>query len=213
MNKFVLIGLLLFSIKAVSQTTTSEAVAIGDSILKSKIGDRLFQYFSLSEGSYYTYYDKHLRQEMGKFLSKKKLPESFTTLNFLYHFNYPEIKGVKGGLWLIVDKDFKLTDTLNFDYIPQFLIKDKSSDFIPVDSVLKIAKKNFKQTGSLYSASTPELTYSEKLHQYIYTVYNELSLTSTEKNPRKEKEFIEINAITGKVENIGKGWFGGIIIR
>jgi len=210
MTKLILIGILLFSLDATSQTKSKQALVISESILKSKIGDRLYQYFSVSEGSYHTYKNHQNRQRTGKFLSKKRLPKSFSTLNFLYHFNYPNINGVKGGLWLIVDKSFNLIDTLNFDFIPQFLTENKSPNFISVDTALAIAKTNFVQKG--LEISTPELSFNDKLKIYSYTIINKL--TKTLNQAGKESgvtEIIEINAVTGKVERVDKGYYGLII--
>jgi hypothetical protein len=211
MNKLITVGLLFFSNSAIAQTTTTkEAIAIGDSIVKSKIGNRLFQYFSLSEGTYYTYDIKHQSQRTGKFLNKRKLPKSFATLNLLYHFDYPQIKGVKGGLWLILDKDFKLADTLNFDFIPQFVIKNKPSQFISEDTALAIATRNFKQKG--FEISTPDLSYDKNSKQYRYTVTNKLTKVLNQAGKDSgEMEIIEINAVTGKIEHSDKGYYGLII--
>jgi hypothetical protein len=212
MRKIILVGLLLFSFNTYSQSTkTKEAIVIADSILKSQIGDRLFQYFSISEGSYYSYAGRRRKESTGKFLGKKRLPKSFSTLNFLYHFEYPDIKGVKGGLWLIVDKDLKLIDTLNLEFIPKFIVKNKPSDFISVDSAFTIAKSNSKPNS--YNVSIPSLTYDEKLKQYIYTASHDLTVVLN--NAGKdigEFEVIEINATTGNLINISKG-YKGIVIR
>ncbi len=210
MNKLILIGLFFFFKSTSAQTTTREAVAIGDSILRSKIGDRLFQYFTHSEGTYYTYFPKHQRQRTGKFLSKRNLPKSFATLNLLYHFDYPQIKGVKGGLWLILGKNFKLTDTLNLDFIPQFLIENTTSKFISLDTALVIAKRNFKQKG--FEISIPDLSYNQKSKQYTYTITNKLTKGLNEAGKDSgEIEIIEINAMTGNIERVDKGYYGLII--
>ena len=211
MSKLIFIGLLLLSINATSQAIkTKEAVSTADSILKTRIGDRLYQYFSLSYGTYYTYVDRHKRQVTGKFLSNKKLPRSFSTLNFLYHFDYPEIKGVRGGLWLIVDKDFKLVDTLNFDFIPSFLTQNKTPDFISIDTALAIAKTNFKRNG--IEITTPELTYNKRLKQYTFTTCNKLTKVLNQAGKDSgEMEIVEINALTGKIELIDTGYYGLII--
>jgi len=115
----------------------------------------LFKNFSISECSYYSYVERRGKQWTGKFLGKKRLPKSFVTLNFLYHFNYAEIKGVRGGLWLIVDNDFKLIDTLNFEYIPKFVVENEPSGFISVDSALAIVKSNINSNN--YKLSTPNI--------------------------------------------------------
>ena len=181
-----------------------------DSLLKSQVGDRLFQYFSISDGSYYSYVDKRNKNWTGKFLSKNRLPKSFVTLNFLYHFNYPEIEGVRSGTWLIVDRDFKQINTLNLGFIPYFLKDDKPSNFISFDSSLIIAKNNFTQKGLVIT--TPELSYNNKLKLYTYTICNELTRTLNQAGKDSgEMEVIEINAVTGKIERLEKSYYGVII--
>jgi hypothetical protein len=210
MTRLFIVGLLLIANCTIAQTTTKQAILIGDSILQSKIGNRLFKYFNLSEGTYYTYETRHKRESTGKLLSNRKLPKSFKTLNFLYHFNYPEITGVKGGLWLILDKNFNIINNLNFDYIPQFVINSTSSKFISRDTALIIAKGNFKQKG--FEISTPDLSFDDKLKQYIYTVTNKLTKVANQAGKDSgEMEIIEINALTGKVERVDKTSYGLII--
>ncbi len=211
MSKLIFIALLLLSINATSQPiTTKGAVAITDSILKTKVGTQLYQYFSISNGTYYTYVDRHKRQMTGKFLGNKKLPKSYTTLNLLYHFDYPEIKGVRGELWLIVDKDFKLVDTLNFDFIPSFLTQNKTPDFISIDSALAISKTNFKKEG--IEITSPELAYNKKLKQYTFTTYNKLTKVLNQAGKESgEMEIVEVNALTGKIELSDTGYYGLII--
>lgn len=212
MRKFILVGLLLFSLSTYSQTTkTKEAVIIADSILKSQVGERLFQLFSISEGSYYSYADRRGKQWTGKFLGKKRLPNSFVTLNFLYHFDYPDIKGIRGGLWLIVDKDYKLIDTLSFEFIPKFIVENKPSEFISVDSASAIIKSNIKPNN--YKTSTPILAYDKKLKQYIYTASHDLTVVLNDAGKDiGEFEIIEIDATTGNPIKISKG-YKGIVIR
>lgn len=209
---FILVGLLLLSLSTYSQSTkTKEAVITADNILKSKLGDRLFQYFRISGGSYYSYADRRGKQWTGKFLEKKRLPKSFVTLNFLYHFDYPDIKGVRGGLWLIVDKNFKLIDTLNFEFIPTFIVENKPSEFISVDSASAIVKLNSNPNS--YKTSIPTLAYDNKLKQYIYTASHDLTVVLNDAgNDIGEFEVIEINATTGNLIKISKG-YKGIVIR
>ncbi|MES2776453.1 MAG: hypothetical protein V4722_19910 [Bacteroidota bacterium] len=212
MRKFITLLFLLFSVKNYSQATKmGEAVVIADSLLKSQIGDRLFQYFSISEGSYYSYADRRGKQRTRKFLGKKRLPKSFVTLNFFYHFSYPEIKGVSGGLWLLFDKDFKLTDTLNLEFVPKFLTENKPSEFISVDSALVIVKSNFKPNNN--KISTPSLAYNDKIKQYTYTAAHEMTIVLNKAGKDiGELEVIELNAVTGKIISFDK-LYKGILIR
>ena len=113
-------------------------------------------------------------------------------------------------MWLILDKDFHQTDTLNFDFIPQFVIDNTASQFISADTALMIAKKSYNQKG--FEISIPELSYDEKSKQYTYTVTNKLTKVSNQASKDSgEMEIIKINALTGKIERVEKGYYGLII--
>jgi len=206
MNKLIIISVLLISFEACCQRIlTKQAITIADSILKSEIGERLFKHFKISEGSFHTY-EGQSRKRTGKFLSKKRLPKSFTSLKFLYHFNYPDIKGVSGGLWIVLDKNFELNNELDFEFIPEFLIQNKESNFISADSALSLAKNKFKHEG--LKVSEPQLSYSYEMKDYIYTVTNILTRTVNQGRESGEMEVIEIIATTAKVKQLYIGYYG-----
>lgn len=189
-----------------SSQQTKQVIERSDSILKSLVGERLSGYFSLSQGSYYTFNKRNGSIRTGGILNRKKLPRAFTALNFLYHFNYPAIKGVRGGIWLKLNKNFTLSETVNFDFIPDFLIEDTASNFISADSVLIVAKASFKEKG--FEITTPELSYHKQFKKYMYAVYNKLTkFFNTAGGDNGEMEIIEIDAITGKIERIYKGYY------
>ena len=210
MKKLICLLLLTFSISSAAQRiTTDRARAISDSLMKIQLGDRLFSHFSLTTG-YYTYTHRNGYELTGSFLEKKKIPKNFKSLHFLYHFTYPDVKGVGGGLWVIIDENLKLRDSLNFDFIPDFVIDDKPSNYIGVDEALKIASANFKEKG--LEITQPELSYNSKRKLYTYKVFNKTTKTiNAMGKDAGEMEVIEINSLTGSVEELLKGYYGVII--
>jgi len=91
------------------------------------------------------------------------------------------------------------------------LSDNKPSEFISVDSALAIVKSNIKPNN--YKISTPSLSYNNKIKQYTYSALHDLTiiLNNTGKDIG-EFEIIEINATTGSLISIDKG-YKGIIIR
>jgi len=85
------------------------------------------------------------------------------------------------------------------------------SEFISVDSALAIVKSNIKPNN--YKISTPSLSYNNKIKQYTYSALHDLTiiLNNTGKDIG-EFEIIEINAPTGSLVSIDKG-YKGIIMR
>jgi len=211
MARLLLLLLLFISLEASSQRIkTKKAITACDSILKSKVGDKVYPYFTISDGSFYLYTNHRHGKRTGKFLSRKKLPRSFETLSFLYHFNYPEIEGVRSGVWLTLDHNLSSIGNPDFAFIPKFITENRPSDFIPADSALIIAKTNFTTKG--IEVKSPTLSYNEKLKRYEYSVEN--IVTRTKDNTGRDVgslEVIRVNAFTAKIESIEKGSYGYII--
>lgn len=208
MKKLLLIGLFFIATNANSQRiTTRKIVEICDSIIKSKVGENLSQYFTITTGHIYTEKSKYSKT----FLNKKRTSRLFKSINILYHFDYPKIKGIRGGVWLNVDKDFNLIDTLNFDFIPKFIVENKPSEFISIDSAMTVIKLNIKPND--YKISLPNLAYNYKIRQYTYISTHDLTviLDDTGKDIG-EYEIIEVNAMTGNIVSVDKG-YKGIRIR
>ena len=208
MRKLLLIGLFFIASNANSQRIkTRKIIEICDSIIKSKVGENLSQYFSITTGHIYTEKSKYSKP----FLNKRRTTRLFKSIDILYHFAYPKIQGVRGAVWLNVDKNFNLIDTLDFDFIPKFVAENKPSEFITIDSAMTIIKLNVKPND--YKTSIPNLTYNYEIRQYTYTSTHDLTVI-LDYNGKDigEYEIIEINAMTGSIVSVSKG-YKGIRIR
>ncbi|WP_225000374.1 PepSY domain-containing protein [Cesiribacter sp. SM1] len=189
---------------------TQQVLKAADSILKSRVGDVLFKMFQVSEGSYHTYLTSSGREVSGKFLSKKKLRKSTESIHVLYHFNYPDIEGIRGGSWIILDDKLKPTNSIDLAYIPDFVKKKNPSTFLEKERASRIAQDSFKENG--VRATEPELRFEQKYGKYIYQINNILTSTiSPGGQETGQMEIAEVDAETGEVLAVYNGVYGLII--
>ena len=74
MKHKILFVFLLFTSSIFSQKLLTEnIIKTSDSILKLEVGEKLFKYFTISEGSYCKFQKKNNSKNYGKFLSEKVL--------------------------------------------------------------------------------------------------------------------------------------------
>ena len=202
---------LIISLSMFSQKTKTEnIIKTSDSILTASVGQNLFKYFTISEGSFYKYKNNNY-ETTGKFLSKKVLHKNVTEIWVLYHFENEQLQNVRSGLWIKLNEKLNLIEPLKIEFIPDFLKNNLPSNFITNENVEKIAVKSFKEKG--FEISKPILTFDEKKGKYIY--YSTNKLTKHKNANGKdcgEMEIIEIDALNGEVLRLEKSYYG-IIIR
>ena len=211
MKNILLISLLFLSVLSFSQNLETKNIkVISDSILNSQVG-KLKSYFEISEGSFYKYTSPNGKIKTSKFLSKNKINKNVTEIWVNYHFNYPDIENVSGALWIKLNKELKLIEDLKLDFIPQFLLNNENPNFITISQAEMIGINSFKLKG--LEISNAKLEYNRKLNKYIYYITNKLTRTKNDLgNDTGEFEIVQIDAESGKVINIHKGFYG-IIIR
>lgn len=204
---FLIFPIFLFSQKI----KTENVIKVSDSILKLEVGENLFKYFSISEGSYYKYRKNEKTETTGKFLSKKRLNKNITEIWVLYHFECLELQNARSGLWIKLNEELNLIETLKIEFIPEFLKNNLPSNFVTNENAEKIIEKSLKQKG--FEISKPELKFDEKKGKYIYYSINKLTKSKNANGKDSgETEIIEIDALNGEVLSIKKGYYG-IIIR
>lgn|SRR5690606_5681533 len=194
--KYYLI-LFLFPVFIFGQRIETEKVLkVADSIILSHIGEseRIFKYFSITTG--------HFKYKNGKYnsskhlLSRKKLKKSTYEIWVLYHFNYPEVEGVRGGTWVKLDKNLKLIEDIDLSFIPDFVWEKEPSNFITKQKALKIGIDNFENDG--IQINEPILEFNKDYKKYTYSIGN--VLTKSKNSIGKdtgEIEMIIIDAISG----------------
>jgi len=190
---------------------TNRIIKVSDSIILANTNERMFEYFKISEGSYYTYQTKS-RLNAGKFLSKKKLKKNTKTIWVLYTFSYPENEEVRGGSWVKLDDELKLIEPVELDYVTQFVWENRPCDFISKQEALKKGISYFRNNG--IAIWEPELKYDRKLKRYIYQITNVLTKKKSVVSGRDigEAETAIIDAYSGELLNTEE-WTYGLIIR
>ncbi|WP_313100149.1 hypothetical protein [Epilithonimonas sp.] len=207
--KFIFLLIFSFIINHAQKLKTSDVLKASDSILLQKTNPELFNFFTLSVGSYYKYSKKNT-VKIGKFLSKKRLKNEVLEIWVAYNFNYPNIIGVRGGNWVKLDSKLNLIEPISLEFIPNFLWKKQNSNFISTELALKIAIENFKKNG--IKIEKPELFYDYKIKLYVYMITNKLNeYKNAADKPSGNTEVIKINAENGKIVETFDGYYGLII--
>ena len=204
---FLFFPLVMFSQKI----KTANIIKTTDSILTLEVGQNLFKYFNISDGSYYKYKTSNNLETTGKFLSKKVLHKNVTEIWVLYHFECEEVQNARSGLWIKLNEKLNLIEPLKIEFIPDFLKNNLPSNFVNIENAEKIIEKSFKQKG--FEISKPKLKFDEKRAKYIYYSINKVTKTKNAYGKDcGETEIIEIDALNGEVLSLEKGYYG-IIIR
>ncbi len=202
---------LIISISVCAQKIqTDKVLEVSDSILISNTNEELFKYYEVSVGSYYKYQkNKHITT--GKFLSKKTLKSKIIEIWVLYHFNYSKIEGIRGGTWIKLDNKLKLIDSIELEYIPDFLWKGEPCNFISKEKAQELGFKAFEKNG--IEMKVPVLEYNKKYQSYVYTVTNILTKTKNQiGKDAGQTEVVILEAVSGRLLEKYDGQYG-IIIR
>ncbi len=207
---FLLLLLSIFNSTIAQKTSTDEIIRISDSIMTAQVGTNLKQYFEISAGSYYRYVKPNKTISYGKFLNHKRVKKNVQDIMVLYSFNYKAIKGVKGGVWITLDKNLNLISIGDLNFIPEFLKNKSESNFILPEEAREIAINSFKENG--FEIENAELSYNSKLKKYTYSVCNKLTkVKNSAGKDSGEMEIVEIDAVYGSIIENRKGIYGLII--
>ena len=205
-TKILFVIIFLFTIPSVllgQKIIVEDVLYVSNNIVRKSIGDSLFQYFNISEGSYYI----DTKNKIEKFLKKKTINREINEIWVLYSFNYPFIDGINGGMWVKLNNKLELKEEPSFKFIPNFLFEGKPSDFINSLTVLNIAKKEFTKIG--LKILQPELEFNDQFGFYTYTVTNILTQYKSHLGrDTGEIEYCIINAVTGTILKHDFGAYG-----
>lgn len=208
--KFIIVCLIISLSMFSQKTKTENIIKTSDSILTASVGQNLFKYFKISEGSYYKYKKNNNHKTTGKFLSKRVLHKNVSEIWVLYHFENEQLQNVRSGLWIKLNEKLKLIEPLKIEFIPDFLKNNLPSNFMTNENVEKIAVKSFKEKG--FEISKPILTFDEKKGKYIFYSTNKLTkYINANGKDCGEMEIIEIDALNGEVLRLEKSYYGMII--
>lgn len=193
----VLFYLGCFTSAAASNISTDRIIAVSDSILVSRVGEHLKEYFEISDtGSHFKYWASLKKVATDQFLTKKRITKNVIEIWVMYHFNYTKIDGIRSGIWIKLDENLQLIEEPNLSCVPDFLIHDGPMNFISKKDAREMALKVFTQKG--VEVSEPILQYAKKNGKYVYTVSNKIAVANKKIT---EMEIVELDVLTGKLLN------------
>jgi len=213
-NNSTLILILFLSIGLNAQRLkTQDIIDLSEKYLIEAVGQGLFEYFKPTENiSYYKLPANRFGFENSKLLKKnRRIRKNWTSILVFWHFNYPEVDGIRSGVWVKINKQLELYEPIELDFIPKFVWEKRTCDFITIEEAIEIGKQNLTKTK--FDRTKPKLSFDSKRKEYIYKIINKL--TSEKDIYGKERgmtEILEINALTGKAYELKQGYHG-IIIR
>ncbi len=212
-SPFILLLLFTLGLNA-QQLRTEKIIDLSEKYLREAVGQDLLKYFEPTENiSYYKLPANRFGFENTKKLKKNgRIRKNWTKIWVFWNFNYPEVNGVRSGLWIKLNKKLGLIEPIELDYIPKFVWKKRPSDFISVEKAKLIGDKHLTKTE--LGRENPKLKFDDKKSEFIYEIWNK----KTQEIDLDEKkhgvlEIIKISALTGKVIEITNGYYGKILIR
>ncbi|WP_395054412.1 hypothetical protein [Flavobacterium sp.] len=173
--------LLIFSLSAYSQKSIDTLyikIKI-DSLIASKLNGNVIKYFKLENNP------SSMRIQDGNKIFprsfKKGIRENevFRGGTFYYTFQHPEIPNFSYFFHFKINEKFEFIVPQEFNFIPDFVISGKKSNFISLKKVTEIAKKNISKKG--IKMSKPKIEYKEDSKSFNYLVVN----TIKEKNDKR----------------------------
>lgn len=191
---------------------TNQAIEVSKKLLLDTTSERILKYFSFEydNGSYYKLGDRQKKYgyiPTKTLLPDKRLKNGWTEIWVRYDFNYPKVKGLKYATWVKLTKDLQLAEPIQLDFIPKFIWKNETSNFISEQTAANIASKQLKDT--TLGRSSPYLSFDENLKKYIYTITNYLT-KSVGRNGKDmgTMEILKLDAETGELIEKSTGAYG-----
>ncbi len=205
----ILIAIFISSTCFSQKIRTNDVIKLSEKLLIEKVGPELIKYFEIYDGvSNYKLTENRFGFVNSKLLKpNRKLKNKWTEIWIFYHFNYPETKGVRANIWIKLNKNLELIEPLEFDFIPKYVWENDKCNFIGLEKAEIICAHKF--TKSEFIPTEPLLKFDYDLKKYIYTSLMKLT-EQTDKFGRKlgETEIIKLDAITGDLIDVTKGYHG-----
>ncbi|MEL7270906.1 MAG: hypothetical protein AAGL34_15135 [Bacteroidota bacterium] len=204
---FILIIFLTVGVNA-QRLKTEEIIALSEEYLREAVGQDLFKYFKpYANISHYKFPSNRFSYESFRNLKKnRRIRKNWTKIWVFWNFNYPEVDGVRSGFWVKINKQLKLHEPIELDFIPRFVWERRTSDFITVDEAKLIGDRSLTKTE--FGREEPTLEFDDKTSEYFYEIRNRKT-QEIDMYGRKHGvlEIIEIDALTGKIIEITNGYY------
>ncbi len=170
-----------------------------DSILKSTVGQRIFeQYYRYDSLSYYGYKNIFGRPKWKALTDRKRTKGKFTDMSVRYDFCIRKYGCPCNSTSISFDSKLNLTRPLNLDFVPKYILNNDSCNFISDTVALSISLTNFKEKGVKPVKIGLQWDYLKQI--YIWSASN---ILSEYKNwlgePYGKVETIDIDALSGKI--------------
>lgn len=194
---------------------SNDAIQVSENYLREAVGERLITYFNFSKpnGSFYRIEKNRFGYQATKSLCpNKRIKRNFREIWVHWNFNFSELEGVNSGLWVKLDKELKLLESIELDFIPLFLWKNESTNFIGIEKAKEIARVN--KTNPNFGTDEPKLMFYDKEKVYVYEIWNKIT-ENVEYDGKKhgKLEILKVNALTGQLLEKTNGYYGKILIR
>ncbi|MFD0976767.1 hypothetical protein [Salinimicrobium gaetbulicola] len=176
MRKSITLFFLLLSISGISQQyQKTEVIDKAKEYLKSSVGENLYKYFELSPDSFYKYRTKSGKIKWENINEGKKTKGEFVNAKqMVFLLNHPDFqyKFVDKTIIVQLDSQLNLSEKINLDKIPKFLLNDKNSDWISEEKIDKIiSDQDLKKS---IRKPIKRLEFDSKNKYYYWIVFNTL---------------------------------------
>jgi len=180
---------------------TKDIKAKADSILKSTLGENIFEkYYKYDTDSYYEYVKRNGKHGWENLTKYPKTSHSFVSVNVRYTFcldiyNHPCVFSS-----IQFDKNLNQIGKFNVEYVPEYIVDRKPCNILSDTTVLAIGAKIFKEKG--IKAVSARLEYDYQSHRYLWNLENILTENKdSSKNIYSKMELLTLNAFTGEIIN------------
>lgn len=171
-----------------------------DSILISKVGERIFNnYYSYDTNSYYEFQRENGEIDWEQLTKDKITKGTFKEMEVRYKFKLMVFNDRFNMTFVDFDSLLNLKDTLRTMFIPQYVWDNSACNFISKHQALKIAKPNFKEPIVEPLSKCVSFEYSFEKEKYIWSVDNYFKMD--------EVETIEIDALSSDIITHEKYFF------
>jgi hypothetical protein len=190
------ISILLFG----QRYSTDGIIKKADSLLAASVGKDIFkEYFRLDSTSYFET-KTTFQQAKIKYLTKsKRTSGKLHLISVRYNF-YIRLFNPYITTSVVFDQYLHLQQPIETSFIPQFIWDRKKNNFLAETDALQMATAKFVKKG--IKPLDAELTYDSYRKLYLWTVTNIISeYKGYNDEISREVEFLEINAINGRILN------------
>ena len=178
---------------------SKEIIKKTDSIMKAAVGERIFnQYFHYDTQSYYEYKNFWGNKDWKTLTDTKRTKGKFKNMRVRYLFCLDTFNISCLMTWVQLDSNLNKIDSVDISFIPDYVLENKSCNFINDKYALQIAQETFTKKG--IKPVSISLSYDRKKNIYYWRADNVLTEnTDSFDSKYGQVQYVDIDALTGKV--------------